>query len=146
MLNALKKLAPILTKQEVVIVRFDKNHDGCFGKMIIDNKVFVHTLEHPDLYIPAGHYLCKFVNSYKFGDEDNETADVYEITGVKDRSHILFHVGNTKKDTTGCICLGMRRGEIQGKAAVLDSRKAVNKFHKELKKDAFLLSLYDLTE
>lgn len=144
MIAALNMLAR-LVKREVTIVRLDATHDGIFGKMLIDNKPFVYTLEHSALKIPPGHYLCTFVNSNKNGDGDPETEDVYEITEVDGRTNIQIHVGNTIKDTTGCICLGMKRGDLGGKAAVLNSRDAVNEFHKAMDKKDFLLSIYDVT-
>lgn len=49
--------------------------------------------------IPAGAYLCKRTESPRFGD-------VYEITNVVGRSHVLFHKGNTIHDTNGCVLLG----------------------------------------
>jgi len=137
MIAALNMLAR-LVKREVTIVRLDKNHDGIFGEMLIDNKRFCKTLEHPDLKIPPDHYLCKKVDSPKFGS-------VYEITEVDGRTHILIHVGNVKEDTTGCVVLGSKRGDLGGKAAVLDSRKAINKFHEEMDDKDFLISIYDLT-
>lgn len=49
--------------------------------------------------IPIGTYLCKRIKSPKFGE-------TFEITGVDRRTYILFHHGNTIKDTNGCILLG----------------------------------------
>jgi hypothetical protein len=50
--------------------------------------------------IPAGVYICKRVNSPKFGD-------TFEITNVKDRSHILIHPLNEVEETQGCIGVGL---------------------------------------
>lgn len=135
-----------LIKKEVVLIRFDAKIDGLFGRIVIDNKRVFHTLENSKLDIPAGHYVCRFVNSYKFGDGDNETSDVYEVMDVEDRTHILIHVGNTEVDTTGCICLGMKRGVLNTRNAVIDSRKAINLFHMMLNKKDFILSIFDLTK
>lgn len=66
--------------------------------------VFAVTLEPPDYgphpCIPADSYLCKRVDSPKFG------KGVWEVTGVPGREHILFHKGNRTEDTLGCILVG----------------------------------------
>ena len=50
------------------------------------------------------------------------------VKEVKDRSYILFHIGNTPKDTKGCILVGMKRGENR----IYDSRIAMDLLIKEL--------------
>lgn len=49
--------------------------------------------------IPKGTYTCRRVNSPKFGE-------TFQVCDVPDRSGILFHAGNSVKDTRGCILLG----------------------------------------
>lgn len=49
--------------------------------------------------IPAIGYYCHLYNSSKFGL-------VFKILNVRNREGILFHKGNTVKDTHGCILLG----------------------------------------
>lgn len=43
-----------------------------------------------------------------------------------DRSAILIHAGNTDNDTRGCILVGVDRGELNGEAAILSSRIALD--------------------
>lgn len=89
------------------------------------------TIENPwldnkktDSCIPTGTYICKPVNSPRFGM-------TIEVTNVPNRSHILFHAGNSPDDTDGCILLG--RNDTKGdrmwisnsKAAVIDFLNAV---------------------
>jgi hypothetical protein len=81
--------------------------------------------------IPEGAYVC--VRDY-FHRGDYPT---FEITGVPDRSRILFHRGNTVVDVEGCVALGLRVGHLDGKVAVLDSATAF---------DEFMLSVRDLDE
>ncbi len=45
--------------------------------------------------------------------------------GVK-RSAVLLHAGNLDEHTRGCILVGMRRGELNGEPALLDSRVAMD--------------------
>ena len=65
-------------------------------------------------HIPVGKYLCKIVNSPKFGK-------VYEITNVPNRGNVLIHSGNFagdtdkgyKSDVLGCVELGNGYGVIE---------------------------------
>lgn len=86
--------------------------------------------------IPAGTYLCRRSRYHAGG------YDTFEITGVPNRSRILFHIGNTEEDTAGCILVGKRFGVLvrtdedtgrkAPKLAVLDSRTAFREFMERL--------------
>lgn len=76
--------------------------------------------------IPIGSYICKRVQSPKFGN-------TFEVTNVPGRSNILFHIGNISDDTTGCIILGSKFGALDNKQAVLDSKSAMMSFFSALK-------------
>ena len=89
---------------------------------------FAVTLEDPWLdnkkevsCIPAGEYVCARVTSPRFGN-------TFEVTNVPGRTHILFHAGNTNKDTRGCILLGTSYGYIGETPAILNSTAAMNRF------------------
>jgi hypothetical protein len=72
--------------------------------------------------IPPGNYVCRRITSPKFGE-------TFEITGVQDRTNILFHKGNTFKDTHGCVLVaeGFRESyvsnSLNGYTAFMDSLK-----------------------
>lgn len=96
------------------------------------------TIENPwldnkktDSCIPTGTYICKPVNSPRFGK-------TIEVTSVPNRSHILFHAGNSPDDTDGCILLGLNdtKGDrmwiSNSKAAVIDFLNAVGRAPFEL--------------
>lgn len=53
--------------------------------------------------IPEGQYQVKPYHSAKF-------PDVWQVNGVVGRSHILFHVGNKPDNVSGCIAVGLERG------------------------------------
>ncbi len=79
-----------------------------FGALIDDLRPFAVTLELPwkgnatDIScIPAGTYDTKRVFSQKFQTE------VFALLNVEGRDNIEIHVGNTTKDTQGCILIGM---------------------------------------
>ena len=67
-----------------------------------------YTVERPNLNnapniscIPDGEYEMTRVNSPKFG------PDMWEITNVPGRTHILIHIANYPYNVEGCIGLGM---------------------------------------
>lgn len=87
----------------IVLVRVGQSERGTFGVLRHGQIPFAVTLEEPwrdnerlISCIPVGSYLCERVQSPKFGN-------TFEVKGVQDRSHILFHKGNTLDDTQGCI-------------------------------------------
>jgi hypothetical protein len=97
------------------------------------------TLENPFLWnnrnissIPNGAYTCQHYSSERY-------TDCYIVTNVPNRSSILFHIGNTQKDTEGCILPGMKYGFIDGKPAVLDSKEAMNLLRRTIGKERFVL-------
>lgn len=79
---------------------------GTFGVLIVKHIPFAITLEDSWINnkkeiscIPNGSYLCKRTNSPKFGE-------TFMVQDVPNRTHILFHKGNTMEDTQGCILIG----------------------------------------
>lgn len=98
----------------VEIVRLEESFEfGTFGIIKIQKEVFCVTLEPPDIEnaknissIPAQQYMCWKVNHPKYGE-------TFEVKDVPDRSGILFHKGNTKGDTRGCIILAEHFGKIR---------------------------------
>lgn len=96
--------------EEAEILRFTQNSfDAQVGVFLIYGVPFFLTLE-PSLVaehpcIPEGSYVCKKVyNRTTLGG--TFLPQTFEITNVPKRSGILFHVGNTGKDTRGCVLLG----------------------------------------
>jgi hypothetical protein len=123
---------------DVEIIRLEKTKDGIIGVLLIDAMIFCYTLEHPKKFIKTGTYRAKFEMSPKF------SRRFYELKEVKGRSEILIHVGNTMKDTTGCILIGKNVGYWEGKRAILSSRITVDKFHKELNGKDINVMMLDL--
>jgi len=111
-----------------VLVRFTSTDAGTFGVMLDEGIPFCLTIERPWLNnlrevscIPTGIYICKRVNSPKFGN-------TFEVTNVFGRSEILFHKGNIMDDSHGCIILGEQYELLNGKPAVIASGKAFEEF------------------
>ena len=117
---------------DVKIIRLEKTYQGTLGVMLVQDLAFCITLEPEDLdnqrrisCIPEGVYLCKRVQSPRFGN-------TFEVTDVPGRSHILFHAGNTEDDTMGCILVGNTFDKLRGKRAVLNSGQTFKRFLKLL--------------
>lgn len=98
----------------------------------------IFTLENPqrsttvDSRIPAGTYQCGPYSSPKF-------PNVWEITKVPERTAILIHAGNTEKDTTGCVLVGLSATNKQ----IGSSRDAMAYLEKFLGKNNFVLEIKD---
>ncbi len=114
------------------LVRVSYLDNVTFGVLLDDKVPFCLTLERPWLEnrrsvscIPTGHYLCKRVDSPKFGD-------TFEITNVPERSHILFHRGNLADDTHGCVLVGEQYELLGKEMAILASGRAFIEFHNRL--------------
>jgi hypothetical protein len=130
----------------VELIRLQESYlYGTFGVLRINKDIQCFTLEPRDeeneqeiSSIPAQQYTCKRVSSPHFGD-------TFEVTGVPDRTTILFHSGNFADNTKGCILLGTGTGFIEGKKAITGSRTAFIDFMKLLKSfNEFHLTIKEL--
>ena len=126
------------------LVRIAYIPDGTFGVLLDEDIPFCLTLEREwndnkrgESCIPRGEYLCKRVQSPKFGD-------TFEVCDVSGRSYILFHRGNIEDDSHGCILVGEMYEKLKGKIAVLASRKGYKEFKKRTKDiNVFKLEIKD---
>ena len=113
----------------MIIRRVSQNKFGTFGALICDKGypiAVTYELPWKDNLpniscIPAGQYICKRVKSNHFGD-------VFEITDVDGRTHILIHKGNRKRDTKGCIVVGEKYDHLGGEPAILNSKGGFDEF------------------
>ena len=119
--------------KQIFLRRIAMSDKGTFGALVEDKVPFAVTLEPPDKNnqkdiscIPEGSYLCKRVNSPKYGD-------TFEIMSVDDRDNILFHWGNWLKNTLGCVLTGEEFKEIMGKPAIAMSKTAFKRFMRNMK-------------
>ena len=88
---------------------------GTFGILRINRNIFCATLEPPNLLnkknvscVPVKSYTCRRRYSSKF------ESVTYELLNVPNRSAILFHPGNVRVDTEGCIILGQYPQKLKG--------------------------------
>lgn len=108
--------------------RFSEHKATC-GALSIGSEVICYTLELPwrdnkvgKSCIPVGTYRALHHYSEKFGE-------TYWLQDVPGRTEIIFHAGNSIKDTRGCILLGE---ELHQNDTISHSRRAVEKFLKEM--------------
>lgn len=114
----------------VELIRLEENFEfGSFGVLKIDKEVFCVTLEPADLEnlrhrssIPAQQYVCERIESPRFGS-------TFEIKNVPGRDHILFHAGNVKGHTAGCVLLAQHFGKLGRSRAVLNSGNTFREFN-----------------
>lgn len=88
-------------KTELVVYRQPKA-DCVPGSLYVNDKFFCYTLE-PVNAIPEGRYKLGWHSSPHL----REVVPI--LLDVPGRSYILIHVGNTVKDTEGCILVGYDR-------------------------------------
>ena len=121
------------------LIRQPETADGTLGELWLDDHMRLFTLEphsgDPERFkIPVGEYKCRRFHGNKY-------PDTFEII-VEGHTALLFHSGNTEKDTHGCVLLGMKQGKLAGKGAVLESAKAFSVFMAALsKQNGFDLSI-----
>ena len=128
------------------LIRVASLDSGTFGVLKVNGVPFAVTAELPwrnneknVSCIPVGIYTCRRVNTPKHGG-------TFEVQAVPNRSAILFHVGNIPvKDSEGCILVGEQFEQLQGKDAVLASRKGFREFiEKTPNVDEFMLSIIEI--
>lgn len=103
------------------LLRVANIESGIFGVLMDSGVPFCVTVENNDYVFPVGSYLCKRVNSPKFGN-------TFEVMDVPNRSNILFHWGNLESDSHGCILIAKEFGELYDSTAILGSKRCFAEF------------------
>jgi len=57
--------------------------------------------------------------------------DSFEVLSVPNRSGILFHVGNSVKDSRGCILIGSSFRVVNGEQWIAESRRGFDYWLKQ---------------
>lgn len=90
----------------------------------------------PGACIPAGEYDCVRVASPKFGD-------VFQVTNVPNRDHVLIHAANWSRQLKGCIAPGMTRAVVDDANPETPDDRGVTGSKKAIAKLMELMSGYD---
>lgn len=124
------------------LIRFKKDEKVTLGMLYLNQKFFCFTLELPwkdnqenISCIPDGEYPVSRRQSPKFGP-------CFAVDGVKSRSDILIHVGNTVEDSHGCILVG--NGVDVEANSISYSRDAMGRLLQNLKEDNISITIKTL--
>lgn len=99
--------------------------DGAFSALLWDGRPFAvsveRTFDSGRPVISSGYFAClrSFYNKGGY--------PTFEII-VPGHSRVLFHKGNTEKDSLGCICVAESFSFVDGVTAVADSRGGFAEF------------------
>ena len=100
-------------KINLLLIRDTFTEESTLGKLYLNGELMSDTLENPYLNnqkniscIPEGEYKVRLRPARQSATRDYLHLLVQE---VPDRKYILFHRGNTAKDTRGCILVGLTR-------------------------------------
>lgn len=97
----------------LLIIRDTFTEKSTIGRLFINGESFCDTLENPWIdnqrsisCIPKGRYKVRLRLA-----RESATRDYLHllVQDVPNRDYILFHRGNTAKDTSGCILVGNGR-------------------------------------
>ncbi len=131
-LEELKSTKPILSKINLLIIRDTFTDKSTIGTLYINGEKFCDTLENPYLdnkrnisCIPVGQYKVRLRLA-----RESATRDYLHllVQDVPNRDYILFHRGNSAKDSRGCILVGNGRKQD----IVENSRLAMDLVIKEI--------------
>ena len=126
-----------------ILKRDTYTRDGIFGHLLFEGteEVYAAILEHPYLqpdgsYLPkvtAGTYTC-LKGDHKLEGMDH-TFIAFELQNVppfqgNNVSGILIHVGNTERDSSGCLLIGQDPPVYQRGKFIVNSRDKFNNFMK----------------
>lgn len=128
----------------VTVNRIKSNDDATLSTVSIDDKFFCFGLEDEyrenkiaaETRIPAGEYQLKlrehggFHNRYK--DKFVFHRGMIEVCDVPNFTDILIHIGNTDKDTAGCLLVGMGATVGLDDISIQSSRIAYISFYNEV--------------
>ena len=116
----------------LLLIRNTFSKKSTIGELFLNGERICDTLENPWVdnqrnisCIPEGQYPVRIRLP-----RESATRDYIHllVKDVKDRDYILFHIGNTAKDTSGCILVGL--GSQQD--VVNNSRLAMDLLIKEI--------------
>lgn len=109
--------------------------DGIFSKLVSeDQSLTFYTVEHayetPEATwrpkIPPGQFRCvRGLHRLEGMTQDFQT---FEITGVEGHVNLLFHVGNTNSDSSGCVCVGKDLRLLAPPPMVTQSKESFARF------------------
>jgi hypothetical protein len=135
-----------------LLTRFHRIHQATLGVLTMEgNKDFsLFTLEDDwksnqqrVSCIPAGEYYC--VPHGWEPDANLKFRRVWRLLDVPGRSGILFHGGNSIKDTSGCILLGTGSALGDKEARLVNSADGLDRMRRLVWDKSFWLTIRDVS-
>lgn len=128
----------------IVVDRFTSDHESTISLISLDGKFVCFGLEDEhrtkkvfsETRIPAGVYDVKVRTWGGFHQRYAARFDYHkgmlEILNVPGFTDILIHIGNTEKDTAGCLLVGMGCYSAEGNMSLQASLVAYELFYKKV--------------
>ena len=91
------------------LVRDRRTENSILGRLFIGGTCICYTLENASKAIPAGWYTVENSMSPKF---KRELPLLYSLN-VLARRGVRIHSGNTWKDSSACVLVGMGRDDVK---------------------------------
>ena len=92
------------------LVRFTRTEKAILGSLYLNGAFVCYTLENAAKAIPAGLYNVQNSKSPKFKRE----LPLLHNAAVPAKRGIRIHSGNSWKDSSGCVLVGMSRNCVAG--------------------------------
>ena len=89
----------------LTLVRYTRTDEAILGSLYLNGAFICYTLENAAKAIPCGMYTVQNSKSPKFKRE----LPLLHNAKVPASRGIRIHVGNTAKDSQGCVLVGMGR-------------------------------------
>ena len=89
----------------LTLVRYTRTDEAILGSLYLNGAFVCYTLENAAKAIPCGMYTVQNSKSPKFKRE----LPLLHNAQVQAGRGIRIHVGNTAKDSQGCVLVGMTR-------------------------------------
>ena len=89
----------------LTLIRDVKGDKAILGKLYLNGAIVCYTLENSKKAIPCGVYMVQNSKSPKFKRE----LPLIWNSNVPAKRGIRIHVGNSVKDSSGCVLVGMGR-------------------------------------
>ena len=102
----------------LTLVRYTRTETAVLGSLYLNGAFICYTLENAAKAIPCGMYTVQNSKSPKFKRE----LPLLHNEKVPASRGIRIHVGNTAKDSQGCVLVGM--GRSTEKSSVTESTNA----------------------
>ena len=132
---------------ELILKRLYDNHDSTVGHLYINGEPYCMTLE--DTYrhekidrktrIPAGRYEIKLRKGSPLAkryEKKHGTEGMIWLQDVPNYQYVYMHIGNTERDTEGCILVAesIRQSVASNKIAqsIGNSTPIFKKLHKDV--------------